>query len=48
MIDVKALAKKYYPVLWDKTRLKALVAAEKLSAADYEEITGEAYAQEAV
>ena len=40
-MDVKALAIKYYPRLWDIDRLKALVAAGKLSEADYKEITGE-------
>lgn len=42
-MDVKALAEKYYPMLWDIDRLKALVAAGKLSKADYKEITGEIY-----
>ena len=42
-MDVKALAIKYYPRLWDMDRLKALVAASKLSEADYQEITGEEY-----
>lgn len=42
-MDVKALAIKYYPRLWDMDRLKALVAAGKLSEADYGEITGETY-----
>ncbi len=42
-MDVKALAIKYYPRLWDIDRLKAMVAAGKLSAADYQEITGENY-----
>lgn len=42
-MDVKALAIKYYPKLWDIDRLNALVAAGKLSKADYQEITGEEY-----
>lgn len=42
-MDVKALAWKYYPRLWDLNRLKALVAAGKLSEADYKEITGMDY-----
>ena len=42
-MDVKGLAKKNYPRLWDIDRIKALVAAGKLSAADYKEITGKAY-----
>ena len=41
---VKGLAQKYYPRLWDIDRLKALVAAGKLSEADYKEITGKNYA----
>lgn len=45
-MDVKALAIKYYPRLWDIDRLKALVSAGKLSEVDYQEITGEVYAAE--
>jgi hypothetical protein len=40
---VKTLAEKYYPVLWPLGRLKALVAAGKLTADEYKAITGEAY-----
>ena len=40
------MAKKYYPKLWDKHRLKMLVAAGKLTAAEYEEIAGEPYEEE--
>ena len=43
-MDVKGLAQKYYPRLWYIDRLKALVAAGKLSEADYKEITGKNYA----
>ncbi len=39
-MDVKALAQKYYPKLWDVDRIKALVAAGKLTETDYKEITG--------
>ncbi|MBS6956573.1 MAG: XkdX family protein [Enterocloster asparagiformis] len=42
-MDVKALAEKYYPRLWDINRLRTLVAAGKLSETDYQEITGEIY-----
>ena len=42
-MDVKGLAIKYYPRLWNINRLKALVAAGKLSGEDYKEITGEIY-----
>lgn len=42
-MDVKGLAIKYYPRLWNINRLKALVAAGKLSEADYKDITGEDY-----
>lgn len=45
-MDVKGLAVKYYPRLWDINRLKALVAAGKLSEADYQEITREVYVVE--
>ncbi len=37
------MAKKYYPRLWDETRLKALVTAGKLTAAEYQEVTGKPY-----
>lgn len=40
---IEGLALKYYPVLWPLDRIKALVAAGKLTAAEYQEITGEAY-----
>ena len=42
-MDVKALAQKYYPRLWDIDRIKVLVAAGKLTEADYKEITRETY-----
>lgn len=42
-MDVKGLAIKYYPRMWNINRLKALVAAGKLSEEDYKEITGEIY-----
>lgn len=42
-MNVKGLAIKYYPRLWNINRLKALVAAGKLSEEDYKEITGEIY-----
>lgn len=42
-MDVKVLAQKYYPKLWDIDRIKALVVAGKLTEADYKEITGETY-----
>lgn len=45
-MDVKGLAIKYYPRLWNINRLKALVASGKLSEADYKEITGKEYAAE--
>lgn len=44
-MNVKALAQKYYPHLWDIDRLKALVAAGKLTEADYKEITSVDYAE---
>lgn len=42
-MNVKDLAKKYYPTYWDINRLNNLVAAGKLSKADYQEITGHTY-----
>lgn len=42
-MDVKGLAKKYYPIFWDIDRLNALVAAGKLTKVDYKEITGQVY-----
>ena len=40
-MSVYELAKQYYPVLWDASRINALVAAGKLTRAEAEEITGE-------
>ena len=40
---VKTLTEKYYPVLWPLGRLKALVAAGKLTPEEYQEVTGELY-----
>lgn len=37
------LAKKYYPNYWSIERIKALVKAGKLTAEEYQQITGEAY-----
>ena len=45
-MDAVEMAKKYYPRLWDETRLKALVRAGKLTAAEFEEITGKPYEEE--
>lgn len=42
---VKTLAEKYYPVLWPKDRLDALLVAGKLTAEEYQIITGQAYAE---
>lgn len=42
-MTVFELAKKYYPRLWGKERLASLVEANKLTAEQYEELTGEAY-----
>ena len=38
-MNVKALAQKYYPRLWDIDRLKVLVAAGKLTEADYKAVS---------
>lgn len=40
-MSVYELAKKYYPRLWGKDRLMALVAAGRLTQQEYLEITGE-------
>lgn len=42
-MTVKEMAEKYYPMLWNKDRLSALVKANKLSLQDYQEIVGEEY-----
>lgn len=38
-------AKKYYPEQWGIARLRQLVEAGKLTVAEFEEITGEVYAE---
>ena len=38
------MARKYYPALWSIDRMRALVAAGKLTFEEYQEITGEEYA----
>ena len=37
------LAQKYYPTLWSKERLKALVENDKLTLDEYRQITNEEY-----
>ena len=44
-MTVKEIATNYYPRLWNKERLIALVEAGKLTEAEYAEITGEQYAE---
>ena len=39
-MSVYELAKKYYPRLWDKARLVALVEAGKLTEAEYQKLIG--------
>jgi len=41
--EVAAMAKTYYPARWSLDRLKALVAAGRMTADDYKAITGEDY-----
>ncbi len=41
MIDVYSLAIQYYPQLWNKQRIQALVAAGRLTAEPAAEIMGE-------
>ena len=40
-MSVVELARKYYPRLWDKSRLEALAAAGRLSREEVEEIAAE-------
>jgi hypothetical protein len=40
-VSVYELAKKYYPRLWDKSRMEALAAAGRLTEAEVREIVGE-------
>lgn len=40
-MSVAELARKYYPRLWDKSRLEALAAAGRLTEAEVQEIVGE-------
>ena len=44
-MSVLELAKKYYPNLWNKDRIKTLVMMipQKLTPDEYKEITGEDY-----
>ena len=40
-MNVYELAKKYYPALWPKERIDALVRAGKLTEEEAKEVTGE-------
>ena len=40
---VKELAERYYPSLWNKARVRALVTAEKLTPEEYEGVVGEPF-----
>lgn len=42
-MDVYTLALRYYPNLWNKQRIQALVAAGRLTAEQAVEITGEEF-----
>lgn len=42
-MNVKELAKKYYPQYWDINKLINLVRAGKLTKTDYKEVTGFTY-----
>ena len=44
-MSVFEMAKNYYPRLWGIDRLKALVKAGKLTAEEFEEITGIGYGE---
>lgn len=37
-MTVKEMAQKYYPILWNKERIEALVTAGKLSREDADEV----------
>lgn len=37
-MTVKEMALKYYPILWDKDRIDALLAANKITQEEYNEI----------
>lgn len=39
-MNVFEMAKKYYPLLWDKKRIEALYKAGKLTEKEYKEIVG--------
>lgn len=39
-MTVYEMAQKYYPRLWDKERLEALVAAGRLSQAEFDKLVG--------
>lgn len=42
-MDWYALIKRFYPKYWDKNMVADAVVAEKITAAQYEEIVGEPY-----
>ncbi len=42
-MNILELAKKYYPRLWSRERIEALVKAGKLTAEEYKAVTGEEY-----
>lgn len=45
-MSIFEMAKQYYPRLWDKERIQALVTAGKLTTEEAEEICGEEGASE--
>lgn len=44
-MSVFEMAQKYYPELWNKERLRALVDFDKLTPEEYKAITGETYVE---
>lgn len=40
-MSVYELAQKYYPRLWDRERLEALLAAGRLTQAEFDQLVGE-------
>ena len=45
-MSVKELALTYYPKFWSKERIAYLVSIGRLTAEDYQEVTGEEYETE--
>lgn len=46
--DVLDMSRRYYPARWDETRLRTLVAMQKLTSDDFQSITGKPYETEVI